>query len=90
MQSRSTMSAMPRFFLFTAAVGLVMWLSDFPHPFPPIGLFVLGASAGGLLFSTAYVRAYMPYEWQRKSASWRRLFAFVHAPVPRQPSHAND
>ena len=81
---------MPRFFLFTAAVGLFMWLSGFPHPFPVIGLFVLGASAGGLLFSIAYVRTYMPLEWHRRSAAWRRLFAFFDAPVRHQPSHAND
>ena len=81
---------MPRFFVVTAMIGLAMWLSDFPYPFPLIGLFVLAASAGGLVFSMAYVHAFMSWEWQRKTAAWRRLAPFGELPARQQPSHAND
>ena len=84
------MSALPRFFVFTAIVGLAMWLADLPYPFPLIGIFVLCASAGGLLFSAAYVRAYMPAEWQRKSDALRPFLAFADAPMRHGHSHGND
>ena len=69
------MSAMPPFFLTTTLAGLVMWMADAPYPFTLLGAMIVIASVGGLLFSSAYVHAYMPLEWAGFTASVRRLFA---------------
>lgn len=84
------MSALPRFFILTAVIGVAMSLADLPYPFPLIGTFVLCASLGGLLFSAAYVHAFMPVEWHRSTAGLRRLLSWGDAPMRHGHSHAND
>jgi len=67
------MSAMPPFFLTTTLAGLLMWMADAPYPFTLLGATIVIASVGGLLFSSAYVHAYMPVEWAGLTAWVRRL-----------------
>jgi len=75
------MSALPRFFFITAIAGVVLWLLDAPYPFPLLGLVTLIASIGGFLCSAAYVHAFMPQQWARKTAPLRRLAAGFEAPL---------
>lgn len=78
------MSALPRFFFLTAIAGLALWAADVPYPFPLLGLFTLISSVGGFVFSTAYVHAFLPAEWERKVAPLRRLAAGFEAPLSHE------
>ncbi|MEP7205465.1 MAG: hypothetical protein ABI920_00890 [Casimicrobiaceae bacterium] len=68
------MSALPRFFFLSALAGLGLWLTGAPYPFPLLGKLIVGCSVVGFFLSVAYVRAFMPAQWQGRTAWLRRVW----------------
>ncbi len=71
------MSALPRFFTLSLLAGLALWATDPPPPFPLLAGFIAAASALGLLVSSAYVHAFMPWQWRTKRAALRRMWRAI-------------
>lgn len=68
------MSALPRFFFLAGVAGLALWLTGAPYPFPLLGQVIVACSAGGFVLSAAYVHAFMPKDWQMRTAWLRRVW----------------
>ena len=80
------MNAMPRFFVLSAAAGVLLWLAGGPMPFPFLGKAILAASAAGFVLSTTYLHEFRPWQWRTKVAMLRR-FARTFVPGRARTRH---